>query len=204
MRKSKKVEMITLAEMAALAGVSKPAVTAFIHWQEASGVKLVTIAGRRTKTVDRNNPVVAAYIKNETRQPSNRTEGKPPTDAALAKLKAQVEKDELTAGGLRSKYISRDFALRYLDELLETEKKELSVMINRIVKRLGKEFGSIDAKNKAEVRRILEQPCNDALEMTRREIERFSREVMPRTPPAVSPPASRGKHDKKSNSLPRR
>jgi hypothetical protein len=189
--------MITLAQMAALAGVSKPAATAFIHRQEASGVDLVTISGRRTKMVNRNDPVVAGYIQNKTAQPGNRAGGTPPSGAALSKLKAQVEKVELSAATLRAKHIDREFVLRYLDKLMETEKLELAAMVDRIIKKLDKEFGPVSNAKTKEIRRIIEQPCEDAMELTRREIEKFRCDTEPRTfagkPVVPAPKGKRGK-----------
>jgi plasmid maintenance system antidote protein VapI len=204
MKKPKKPDMITLAEMASLAGVTPQAISAFIRKQEQSGVSLTTIIGRRTKTVDRNNPVISAYIKNLTAQPGNRSgSGKPPTQAALEKTLAQIEKIELGADVLRSKYISRNLALAYLDKLLEIKKRELEAMINRILEQLAKEFGPIGRNKIREIRRILQQPCDDVLAMTRYEAEKFRRDTLPQSPSAKpDSPASGRKHGKK-NLLPR-
>jgi hypothetical protein len=199
-----KAEMITLAQMAALAGVSKPAVTNFIHRQEASGLSLTTIAGRRTKMVDRNHPVIAGYIQNETRQPGNRAGGAPLSEAALEKLAAITEKTELAAAVLRGKYISRDLVLGYLNELQKVQKIELDAMVTRILKRLNKEFGPLSAEQLSKAREVLERPCRDAVELCSREVEKFRNDTKPRTgnpEPALSP---KGKNGKKSNSLPRK
>jgi hypothetical protein len=202
MKKTTKPEMITLAELARLAGVSQVAAGAFVRRQEEAGAPLVTLAGRRTKTVDKNNPLIRAYIDNKTGQPVNRSGGrKPPGEAALAKLAAQTEKAELSAAALRARYISRTEALAYLDELLETEKKTLIEMVGRIIEGLTKEFGPVSRAKLREVRRILEQPCGDVITMTRREIEKFRRDTDPRiTGPGN--PAAGGKHGK-NNPLPR-
>jgi hypothetical protein len=188
MRKPKKAEMITLAEMARLAGVSKPAVAAFIHRQEEAGACLVTTSGRRTKTVDKNNPVISRYIDNKTAQPGNRDGGKPPTQAALEKLKEQTEKQELAAAALRAKYVDRAFALRFLDEVLEMERRELAAMVDRILKQLAAELAPVSPGQMKTARRLLEQPCADALEMSHRIVAQVRKET--------TAPDAGGKHEK--------
>jgi hypothetical protein len=194
--KPKKPELITLAELARLAGVTPQAISVFIRKQEASGVRLTTMTGRRTKAVDKNNPVISAYIKNVTAQPGNR-DGKPPAQAALSKMLAQIEKIELGAEALRSKYISRDLALAYLDKLLEIKKRELTFMVDRIIDGLNKKFGPVSRAKVKEIRRILQRPCDDVLAMTRHEIEKFRRDTQPWTPAAEpAAPAVGKKHGK--------
>jgi hypothetical protein len=205
MKKTTEPEMITLAELARLAGVSQVAAGAFVRRREAAGASLVTLAGRRAKTVDKNHPLIRAYIDNKTGQPVNRHGGgKPPGEAALVKLEAQTEKAELSAAALRARYISRDEAFAYMDELLETEKKELGLMVDRIIEGLTQDFGPVSRAKLREVRRILEQPCGDVITMTRREIEKFRRDAGPRT--VISEPANLvpgGQHGK-NNPFPRR
>jgi hypothetical protein len=196
--------MITLAEMAALAGVSKPAATNFIHRQEASGLSLATTAGRRTKMVDRNHPVIAAYIKNFTAQPGNRAGGAPLSEAALAKLKAQTEKTELSAATLRAQYVDRDSVLRCMDKLQEVQRRELDSMVTRIITRINRELGPLDDKQLDEILKVLKRPCNDAVEISHRYVDQFRRETAPRTLTTEPASAPKGKNGKKINSLPRK
>jgi hypothetical protein len=199
--KKQKPELITLAELSRRAGVTSAAVNQFMRKQEARGSPVPTVPGisRREKLVDLNHPLIRGYLQNQTAQPGNRGGGRPPGPAALAKLKAQTEKTELAASVLRGRYLDRGSVLRYLDRLLETEQKELEALTGRILKRIAAEFGPVSGARTREIRRILEQPYRDALEVTGREIERFRRETEPWITEAK--PAAR-KHGK-NHPLPR-
>jgi hypothetical protein len=195
-------ELINLSELARRAGVGRGAVSQFLRTQAArdSPVPLVPGAHRREKLVNIDHPLIAAYLKNQSAPGGSRSGAKLPSDAVLSKLKAQVEKAELGADVLRARYVDKDVALKHLDKLLETERRELSAMIGRILKRLAKEFGPLDSKQTAEAQWILEQPCSDALEMGRREVEAFRNDTKPRTGNLKPAPSPKGNHNgKKSN-----
>jgi hypothetical protein len=194
--KKQKPELINLRELARRAGVGPAAVSQFLRKQEALGSPVPTTPGshRRMKLVDINHPLIQGYLTNQTQRPGGRAGGKPPTDAALAKLKAAVEKAELASDVLRGRYVSRESALAYFDELLAAEQRELGAMVGRIIGGLNKEFGPLDSKQAAEAKVILECPCSDAVKMSRKEIERFVRDTQPRikadpTPPGGGPAA---------------
>ncbi|MDR1287113.1 MAG: hypothetical protein LBK08_05855 [Treponema sp.] len=199
--KKQKAELVTFAGLARRANVTPAAVSQFMRKQAATGSPVPAVSGahRREKLVDLNHPLIRRYLENQTVQPSNRAGGAPPTCAALAKMKAQTEKTELSAGVLRGKYVDREFALQYLDELFETEKKELEAMVSRIIKQLAEEFGPADTAKIRKIRRTLEQPCNDALGLCRREIEKFRHDTGPRIsagePAVPAPGGKRGKND---------
>jgi thiazole synthase ThiGH ThiG subunit len=174
MKKSKKVEMITLAEMTRLAGVSKPAATAFIHRQEESGADLVTISGRRTKTVNRNNPVVLGYIQNKTAQPSNRAGGVKSPEA-LRKLKNSIEKIELQTAALRDKYVDREIACRAADKFFELNAKHLTALPDNICRALAKELGVTDKKALERIKDLLAEDVNRCLGIAEKLIGDFKK-----------------------------
>jgi hypothetical protein len=204
--KKQKPELVNLAELARRAHVSPGAVQQFLRKQKTLGSPIPTTTGahRREKLIDPSHPAIQGYLQNETHQPVNRVGAKPVAGAALEKLKAMTEKKELSAATLREKHIDREFVLQYLDEFLKTEKGELETMVNRVITGLTKQFGPVSRAKLKEVRRILAQPCRDALEMTSHEIEKFKRDTQPRTSTRPVVPASKGKpRGKKSNPLPR-
>jgi hypothetical protein len=196
--KKQKPELVNLAELARKSGVRPCAVSNFLRKQEAQGSPVPAVSGkhRRERLVDLNHPAVQAYLKNQTAQPGNRGHGKPPTQAALAKLQAQAEKIELAASVLRDKYVDRSFTLQYLDKFLETFGRELDLMVGRILQRLSKEFGLVTAGKMPEIKNILRQPCDDVLEMCRREVEKFQKDTAIAGRPELTAPASGGKHGK--------
>jgi hypothetical protein len=162
-------------------------------------VPTVSGAHRKERIVDMNHPAVRRYLQNLTAQPGNRTGGQPPTEAALEKLRAQCEKAELSAAAMRDRYISRDLVLQYMDELQRTQKRELDAMVSRVLDQLDREFGPLSKAQISEARRVLEQPCADALEMSARYIDQFRRDIMPRTEDtrAAEPaPGNMAKRDK--------
>lgn len=197
--KKQKPELVNLAELARRAGVGPAAVSQFLRKQEALGSPVPTTpsAHRREKLVDVGHPLIQAYLKNQTVQPSNRGEGQPLTDAALEKLAALTEKTELSAAVLRGRYISRDLVLQAMDELQRIQKRELDAMVDRIVAKLSKEFGPIDNEQLDKIQKVLKRPCDDALELCSREIKKFRDDTKPRNLTAESAPASKRKHGKK-------
>jgi transcriptional regulator with XRE-family HTH domain len=192
-------ELINLSELARRAGVGPAAVSQFLRKRMAKGSPVPTVPGahRREKLVDAGHPLVLAFIQN---QGGGRGGDRPSSPAALEKLKAQVDKAELSADVLRAWCVDKNTALKHLDKLLETERRELSAMIGRILRRLDREFGPLGDKQTAEAQWILEQPCSDALEMSRREVEAFRNDTKPRTqdtkPTAPAPKGRRGKNGK--------
>jgi hypothetical protein len=179
--KKQKMKLVNFVGLAKLANVTPAAVSQVLRKEAARGspVPVTPGAHRREKLVDLNHPAIQGYLRNQTIQPSNRNGARPPTGAALEKLKAQTEKLELAAGVLREKHIDREFVLRYLDEFLKTEEGELKAMVDRIIDGLDKEFGHIDRAKLKEIKQILDQPCRDALEMTHHEIDKFKRDTQP-------------------------
>jgi hypothetical protein len=117
--KKQKAELVSFADLARRANVTPAAVSQFMRKQAAMGSPIPAVPGahRREKLVDLSHPLIQGYLKNQTVQPSNRSGGAPPTGAALAKMKAQTEKTELSADVLRKRYVNREFALQYLDKL---------------------------------------------------------------------------------------
>ncbi|MDR1373656.1 MAG: hypothetical protein LBJ24_01655 [Treponema sp.] len=202
----KKPELLNFASLARRAGVGPAAISQFMRKQASQGSPIPTVPGkhRRERLVDLNHPAIQGYLKNQTAQPGNRGGGKPPTQAAIEKLRAQTEKTELAADALRAKYIDRSFALEYLNELLETEEWVLAGMVDRILKKISEEFSPTTDRQMAEVRRILEQPCVDAVEMSRREVEKFRRETSAPDYPELTAPARKGKKHVKDDHLSRR
>jgi hypothetical protein len=85
------------------------------------------------------------------------------------------------------------------------EKLELNAMVDRIIKQLTKDFDPVSPEQTAKVRQTLERPCAAVLEMTRREIEKFRTETVPRTRDAKPTiPAVKGKREKNNPQLPRK
>jgi hypothetical protein len=183
---NKKAEFISLAELSRLAGVSRSAAYTWVSGQENRGASLIHREGRRAAMVDKRNPLIQAYINNEAAVLDNRSlkggKGASPSRSpdALRKMKNQIEKIELAAAAQRERYISRSFAIAYLEEYSQQHELALRRMVENIVKDINKEFKNKDPEKTRKFREIFDQPVNDALTMVRREIDNFIKETEPR------------------------
>ena len=183
-RRTKQPELITLGELAKRAGVSRPAVTAFLKKQLAAGAIEVYPGGfgRRSKCVDAQSPVVRAFIDNTLGAQDNRTMhngAAAAPEASIRKLRAAIRKNALKTEMLRAKYIPTDFVFRMLDKYMEISEKAYAEMNERIPRRLQEEFGPIPPEKIAEAREILEGATTKALEMSARLIADFKRDNAP-------------------------
>jgi hypothetical protein len=185
----KKTELISLAELARLAGVARSSAYVWVTNQEQRGARLVRREGRRGAMVDKNNPLIKAYIDNKAAVLDNRsiTSRKGISSSrnpdALRKMKNQLEKIELATAVQREKYITRSLAIAYLEEFMKQSELCFDRMVDNIVGDLNKEFKefkNMDAGKTRKIREVLGRPVEDALIMTRREIDRFIKDTEPR------------------------
>jgi hypothetical protein len=173
-RKQKK-ELISLAELARRAGVGRAAITAFVKKNEAAGLITVFPEGRRNKKVDLHAPAIQAYIQNAGHERGGKP--KPAGEAELRRLKNRLENIRLKNKKLQEKYIGRDYMFEALDKYQEYSGLELHAMIGRVIARLKTQFG-LNAKTEKQVRGILTERVDLALESSAREIAAFKRKAL--------------------------
>jgi hypothetical protein len=182
----KKEELISLAELSRLAGVSRSAAYTWVSGQEDRGASLIHREGRRAAMVDKNNPLVKGYIDNTLAILDNRSlkggngAPYPRSPDALRKMKNQIEKIELATAALQGKYIPRDLAVGILEEFYKQDTAILRRMVDNIVKGVNKELKNKDAGKARKMRETLEQSVNDILIVVRREIDDFIKNTEPR------------------------
>jgi hypothetical protein len=173
-------ELISLADFARRAGVSRPAVTEWLNVQEEKGFNLRQPSGRRGKVVDANNPLIAAYINNDNakgdRKPSGG--GKVKSGHSLRKMVNQIEKTELQTVGQRHKYVSAKSILATMDHFLELEEQYFKPLPDQILDRIGKELKiKYDPKVRAETKKLLDKEIENTLASSRRINERFKKQI---------------------------
>ena len=183
-RRAKQPELITLGELAERAGVSRPAVTAFLKKHLAAGAITVYPGGhgRRSKCVDAASPVVRAFIDNTLGAQDNRTthnSAAAAPEASIRKLKAAIKKNTLKLELLRAKYIPTDFVFKALDKYVEISEQVYAQMNERILRRLQEQFGPIPPERITKAREILESSTTKANEMNARIIADFKQDNAP-------------------------
>lgn len=179
-RQAKQPELITLGELAKQAGVTRPAVTAFLKKHLAAAA--ITVypggCGRQSKCVDAASPVVQAFINNTLGSQDNRTahnSAAAAPEASMRKIKAAIKKYALKRELLRAKYVPTDFVFQTLDKYLELSEQAYAQMNERILQRVQEEFGSTSPEEIAGMRAILEGSTKQALELNVKIIAEFKR-----------------------------
>lgn len=172
--KKEKPDLISLAELARQAGVTAPSVTVFVRKQEAAGHLEVISAGRGRKLVDKNHPAIRDYIQNT--RPGVKSD--PVFDEQIRKLENRLRFTRLKTAALREKYMPRDAAFTLMDKYQSASDTELRAMIGRIIARIKKESGVLDAAKESETRALLERAVDDALISGARLIADFKRDAV--------------------------
>jgi len=154
--------MVSISEMARLAGVSRAAASAYIKRQEAQGIGLVCYSDRRGKMVDTSNPLIKSYIHDSLNsvncKNNNSTNQKQPV--ILRKMKNHAEKLRLENQIMRGKYIETEAVLNTIDKYIEYEKKLYKDFPKRLILKLEKD---LNIKIKPEVLSEIETLFNEAL-----------------------------------------
>jgi len=183
-KKKKAADLISLSELAKRAGVSRAAVTMWIKQQEAQGVVIAVPLGRRGKVVDANDKLVTRYINNtagksvrpgESVSPVNRS------DNFLRKLEYQTKKIQIQNTLLQEKYISRNAAIAFLDELAEIEKRLFSDWAGRVLDCIEAE-GKIPMPPEKFVKAkvLIDEALQRAMDTNRRLIGKFKKDTAPK------------------------
>jgi hypothetical protein len=177
MAKPKKPEIISLSEMAKRAGVSRPAVIQWLASQEAKGIPLIHLQGRRGKMVDAANPLIAAYIANTLGKGIRPKEGTggAKSPEALRKLRNSIRKTELQTAALRGKYISRDFAHLAVDKFFELNVKHLAALPDNVCRALTKELGVTDKEALEKIKGLFVEDVKRCLSIAEKQIADFKK-----------------------------
>ena len=181
-------ELISLSELARRAGVTRAAVTVWIHNQEAQGINLVQPSGRRGKVVDANNPLVRHYVQNtygksERLENDNKDAGKKSANT-LRKLRYQAKKIHLQNIALREKYIDTKSAWELFDKLLEIEADVFDGFSGRVLKRIKTELGcTITPESRKKAKAFIDEAIADAHIAHCRIVSDFKRDTKPKYAP---------------------
>jgi len=196
-KKNAEPDLITLAELARCAGVSRAAVTIWIKEQEKQGIILAVPFGRRGKLVDKNNKLVMRYINNtndKANRPGQESKNKdnklaPPkycyhyrlSSNTLKKLYYRAEKLRLENIAMREKYISTEGVFSVLDEFLKKESEYFDGISEKILNRIEAEIKTkLDLHKRKQVKEIIDNAINDAHITNERIIADFKEETKPR------------------------
>jgi AcrR family transcriptional regulator len=183
-KKKTGTELVSLAELAKRAGVTRGAVTRFIEKTEKRGVVLAVKMGRRGKVVDICNPVVKRYLENSggtskrehgAESPENRS------DNFLRKLEYQTKRLQIQNTLLQEKYISRNAAIALLDELAELEKRLFSGWAGRVLDKIETEGKiKIPPEKYLKARVLIEETLERVRKTNGRIIDKFRKDTAPK------------------------
>lgn len=179
-KKTSKPELISLAELARRANITRAAVSAWIRNRESEGLHLTHASGRRSKLVDVNHPTVKRYIENPTTgsgRPRGASGPERKSPASTRKLRAQIARLRLQTAALRGRYLSRDAAFLILDKMHNLEAEYFAGFPARVLTHIEKERITISQKARKQVKELIDEALAGAHESTSRIISDFKKQV---------------------------
>jgi len=177
--KKQTAELISIAELARRAGVSRAAASQWCKSQEEQGIKLTQPSERNGKLLDANNPLVKQYIENTLNKSRRAFEDKiVKSENTLRKIRYQTEKLRLQNTALREKYIDTEAAVKCLDKTLEIEKEVFNGFSDRILDKIEKDFKlTIAPYKRKQAKTLLDQGIQDAYIMHLRVVDDFKKSI---------------------------
>jgi len=174
-------DMVSLAELARRAGVTRQAVTSWVKQQEAHGIRLVQLSGRCGKIIDANDPLVTCYIKNVKNAacPHGKDAGEK-SDNSLRKLQWRVEKIQLENEALRKKYLPTSCVIALLEQYLKLGDEAFKDFPERVLSRIERELNcTVTPESRREATKLIRDALASAHAANKRTVDDFKRKYAP-------------------------